>query len=678
MRLINVKHILVKELKDNLRDRRTLFTMFLPIILYPLILILALQVPLIQQMKLASRTFEVVVTGARGASDLVARIEAAKGFERVDSKDPHADLVYGRVQLVLHFSPDFQERLRQGEQAEYELKYDPANDLSLQARQNWDELLDIYQGELLAERLAKLGKSVEFVQPIKETLTSVAPPEKLGAFYFGKVLALFIVIMALVGAFYPAIDLSAGEKERGTLETLLASPASRGEIILGKYLTVLVISLVVAILNLASMGVTFVHLTKVIAPYGMGVEVSEAAARTINFSIEPASLFWMLLALVPLCGLFAALSLALASYARSTREGQYYLTPLVICVFPATLITTVPGIELTASLALVPVANVALMFKEMMLGIYRPLPIALTFLAMGGYVFFAIRWAVWAFEREEVLFREASHFRWQFWRARAMETNLPRVRHALLAFALVVLLVWFLGQPLLAANPILGYPLVLLGLVLLPPLRFAELLKVRMRECFRFRGPSCSGALVAVVTGLAAHVLAAALMRLVELPPMYEKALEPMLETMRRVGWLGTAVLLGLLPGISEEVMFRGFVLRGLEQSWGVRWAVVGSAILFGLYHLDPYRLPHTTLLGLVMGMMVVSRGSIFIGMITHVTYNLATLFLGAEVFFKMPAWLKSGDYYRLPVVLIAGVLFVMCLAWFIKLPHSRRFAEAT
>src|SRR5262249_52817909 len=128
-----------------------------------------------------------------------------------------------------------------------------------------------------------------------------------------KILPVILVMWSLAGALYPAVDLCAGEKERGTMETLIISPASREEIVWGKFLTIWVFSAATALLNLLSMGLTTWQFTL----------WSNLPGGTVNL----ASLAWSVLLLLPLSAFFSALSLAVGAYARSTKEGQYYLMP---------------------------------------------------------------------------------------------------------------------------------------------------------------------------------------------------------------------------------------------------------------------------------------------------------------------------------------------------------------
>ena len=153
-------------------------------------------------------------------------------------------------------------------------------------------------------------------------------------------------MMSLTGAFYPAIDLCAGEKERGTMETLLISPASRAEIVLGKFFTVLLASIMTAMLNLVSMGLTGWQLARNVGAMAASAAASGGGARRLEgmMTAHPSRRSsGSSLLLIPLAVFFSAICLSLAVLARSMKEGQYYMTPLYIVCIPLIFVTLMPG-----------------------------------------------------------------------------------------------------------------------------------------------------------------------------------------------------------------------------------------------------------------------------------------------------------------------------------------------
>ena len=255
----------------------------------------------------------------------------------------------------------------------------------------------ISRAEIGRQTLAAEHVPLSAARPFDIATDDVADALQRKAAMWSKILPFVLLIWALTGAFYPAIDLCAGEKERGTLETLLSSPAERLEIVWGKLLTVMLFSMFTAVLNLASMALTG----------------SLILSHLPDFGPPPAAaILWLLVALVPVSALFSALCLALAAFARSTKEGQYYLMPLVLATMPLTILPMAPGVELNLGNSLIPVTGVVLLLRAMLEGNYLaalpyvPLVVGVTLCCC----WLAIRWATNQFNTESVLFRESE--RW--------------------------------------------------------------------------------------------------------------------------------------------------------------------------------------------------------------------------------------------------------------------------
>jgi sodium transport system permease protein len=210
------------------------------------------------------------------------------------------------------------------------------------------------------------------------------------------VIPLLLVMWVLTGAIYPAIDMTAGEKERGTMETLLISPAERAEIVMGKFLAVTALGFGTGIWNVLLMVVA-VGVGQVIFPYQLlslgGLAVCVAAT-------------------LPLAMLFAACCLTLGVFARSTKEGNYYMVPMFFIVLPLAYWSMAPGIELDGRMSWVPITNALLLQQRMMSVRPDPFPwqhVPAVVVSLGGCIGLALWATVRQFQRESVLFREAEH-----------------------------------------------------------------------------------------------------------------------------------------------------------------------------------------------------------------------------------------------------------------------------
>jgi sodium transport system permease protein len=661
MRWSNIWNIFVHEVRDQIRDRRTLFMIFiLPILLYPILGIGMLQ--FLQAFEQKPRT--VVVIGAENlpaepplltpaqnsfvpslfdspqeATRLRVRVEPANGpHSRPEARE--FAVRSGEVDIIVTIPADLRTQLDRIETEPIPIVYDSTDEQSQTTYLRVREVLARWKERIVSERLKHDQKSESYTEPIKTAPVDVAPAGQQGINVWARLFPFLLVIMALTGAFYPSIDLCAGEKERGTMETLLISPASRAEIVLGKFLTVVLASMMTALLNIVSMGLTGWRLAHTV---GGVASASAGHTPTEGFMAPPtvSSAFWMVLLLIPLSVFFSAVCLSLAVLARSMKEGQYYMTPLYLVCLPLILLTMVPGIELNLFYSLVPVTGVALLLRALILGDYRVaahyfLPVLIPTVLYG---LVALRWAVDQFEREDVLFREAERFSLKNWARHLLrdKESTPTAGEAIFCFAIMLTLAWFTMQYLGlegAANPVRGLAASQLAFILLPPLLMALLLTSHPRRTLRLYWPEWKYLIVGGLLALTLHPLTNELRVVVEdlFPPSetVKKALQQMMQPLN----LGTAVvLLALLPAVCEEVAFRGYILSGLERRHRTRSAILLSALLFGFLHvlLSLFQqLFNATLLGIVLGLLAVRSNSIFPGILFHFVNNALALVMGA------------------------------------------------
>jgi sodium transport system permease protein len=436
-----------------------------------------------------------------------------------------------------------------------------------------------------------------------------------------KIFPFMLVMWALAGALYPAVDLCAGEKERGTMETLIISPASRVEIVLGKFLTIWVFSAGTSLLNLISMGVT---------AWQFG---SQFPGETLKAS----GLVWCVVLLVPLSAFFSAVCLSVGAYARSSKEGQYYLMPLFLVTMPLIFLTLAPGVELNPFYSLVPVTGVALLMQRLMGAVPAAADTWLYFAAVLAplvlYSALSLRWAIEQFKREEVLFREAERLDIGLWLRRLFRDReaLPSAGQAWFCFALIMALRWLalgLGGRL---APLVHLAVVLLAFVGTPAVLMALQLTTRPRQALALNRVGPGWLVTALMLG------SVVLIPLVQLTLFLFERLDRIREMVRehegmvRVfqelrlgegsGWLAVLSLV-VLPAVCEELAFRGFILTGLRRRYRP-WAAIGlSSFLFALYHMNVFQLLPTFLLGVVLALLTVRSGSVVPAMVLHLLHN--------------------------------------------------------
>jgi sodium transport system permease protein len=438
--------------------------------------------------------------------------------------------------------------------------------------------------------------------------------------------------MAVTGAFYPAIDLGAGEKERGTMETLLISPATRKEIVTGKFLTVMLFSISTALLNLASIGYTGKHMLS-----ARGGAMHNPAADVSFPGWQP--LFWVVLLAIPLAALFSALSLAFAMFARSTKEGQYYLTPLLMVTMGLMMFSLNPAVELTPFYSVLPVVGPSLLLKALILGSSPggSLPffaVAVT-LSSVCYSLLALWWAIEQFQREDVLFRDAERFDLRLWFRHLLRKKeaIPSFSEALFCFVMILMLQFasfnIMRDELLEAQSdtkaLQLQMIYLIATVGTPALMMAVMLTSNPLKTLKIRGCHVKWIALSIVLPFVLQPLSIELLTRLHwffppLPPGMDRIMKSMSSHDLPL-WL-PFLAFAVTPAICEELAFRGFILSGLQRTHRYRLAAVMSSIAFGIVHMIPQQVFNATLLGLVLAALALRSGSLLPGVIFHLIFN--------------------------------------------------------
>jgi sodium transport system permease protein len=398
----NVGIVYRKELVDSLRDRRTVISMIVvPLLLMPLLTIGmgALSLTLVDQAR--KETPRVMVLGGADSPGVVAELEQLKDLHIVPAKPDFAEEISNKeIRAAVEIPQGFEAKLAAGESStvriymyEGELKSGFGAD---RLQRFFRELRD----RTIREHLEARQLPISLVRPFDIEQKNVAPPEKVGGAILGGLVPYFVILLCLTGAMYPAMDLTAGEKERGTIETILCSPVSRTHLVLGKFLMVLTASIATAILTITSMAVSFGAGKKLL----LGVTQGEADAA-LQITITGKAMISIFFIVLPLAVFFSAALLALSLFAKSFKEAQSYISPLMIVAILPAVAAVLPGVELSPALALVPVLNTSLVSKEIITGTYQWDLIALIFLSSSVYAVAALAIAVKLFQREDVLFR---------------------------------------------------------------------------------------------------------------------------------------------------------------------------------------------------------------------------------------------------------------------------------
>ncbi|MCL4811549.1 MAG: ABC transporter permease subunit [Vicinamibacteraceae bacterium] len=660
MRGGHVTTIFLKELRETLRDRRTLLMMVgLPVIIYPLMLmgLSRLQESRAEEGERSPSVVAVWGGVPHGAADTEAgalldfkpwlgiTAEVRDGLERGTLAPPPLDVERGdekdatrdggrqggqereaenpvlaaarmlvtarRADAVLVVWPGADARLERGEALGISVYYDSVREESRRARRRLVDHLESWRDKAVAQRESARGLPDGFGRLLDLTARDVAPAARQAGYVLGNFLPFLLVSLSLFGGFYPAVDMTAGEKERGTMQTLLCAPVTSAEIVSGKFLAVWLISAVTATVNLVSLAFTVGR----VMPGGAG-------------QMEPLAFVLTALMLVPVTLTTAAVFLAVAVLAKDFKDGQNFLTPAYLLLVMPASVTMLPGIELNAWTAFVPIVNIALLTKSLLVGEAHGDLVFLTLVSSLAYASLAITFATRVFQREQVLLGGKEP-----WRAlvglepRPGQTPTPAMAFTLFAVALVSA---FYGSLWLVDRSVpVALATTQVAFFLLPAVALTAALRLSPSGTFLLARPRVLALAGAALVGATAWLAIGGIATRLFPPP------DSLVRALERVLMLGdeplplwtTWLFVALLPAVCEELLFRGFIMRGLRRL-GMWPAIVISALLFGLAHASIYRLLPTFALGIVLGYAAWRTGSIVTSMAVHALNNglVATL----------------------------------------------------
>lgn len=394
----NILTIFLKEMKDILRDRRTLILMIImPLVLFPLIINISSKFMMKLETTASTRVLKVGVilngNDTRLRDSVISRDDMK--LTEVKNEDDVTEMInVGGLDFGIVFDNNFDKNIADLEQGEIRLyfKSSAKNDIS---KRRINGILGDYKSTLLEERFKKLELNTGVINTISiNEKDIVSIKEKFGEKVGGFIPYLF-VIFCFVGAMYPAIDLGAGEKERGTIETLLVSPATRFQIVIGKFIVVTLSGIISAMLTFAGL----------FASVKLNSDIPSKILDLIMKVIDVNSIIFIFSLIIPISVFFAGVLLSFSFFANSFKEAQSIMTPLNFLVIIPAFIGTLPGMKLTTVTAFIPILNVSLASKEIISGTINNGLLAIVYISMfllaAASLFVCIKW----FSREEVIFR---------------------------------------------------------------------------------------------------------------------------------------------------------------------------------------------------------------------------------------------------------------------------------
>ena len=443
-----------KELREILRDRRTIITLIgMPLLIYPLLGVTFQKLLITQATNKAKTEYRVCFKDYATSTtfqqlfahgeEILRRHADPNGNSRQEPKGTPDDPVWVFVnandknstvdveKLVADRTADVGVSIhRENDDSSYdvELTYRSSSSYSLDARRNIEDHLRAVSDTMVSHALRQHDSSWKL--PIIVDRKSIAPSDSGSGsqFSIATLIPLILILMTVTGAVYPAIDLTAGERERGTLEALISAPVPRHELLFAKYLAVLTVAMLTAIANLTSMAIT---------AYSNGME--QLLFGTGGISIKMLALLLGLL--IVFAGFFAATILILTSFARSFKEAQAYLIPVMLISLAPGIFCLLPGIEMTAWMSVTPLVNIVILARDVVDGRAQAIWVVLALTTTVFYSVVALAIAAKIFGTDAVLY--GGEGSWEDL-LRRPATRQPAASMSQAMFALAVLIPAFL------------------------------------------------------------------------------------------------------------------------------------------------------------------------------------------------------------------------------------------
>ena len=390
--------IFKKELIDVLRDRRTLmFMVVIPILITPLLIIGSIKFQEYQNKKSEEKILKIAYINESEDSltkELLSDQKGVKIIEGVKIDSIESYIKSDSLQGGLYLGKGFLKKIKTNSSGDVKIYY-KSSDLMSKSKKRIQAALDIYKEKIIAERLKQLNVDGQILEPITITNIDMATAKETLGKAIGGFIPYVLVMFIFLGAMYPAIDLGAGEKERGSLETLLSSPATKFEITMGKLLVVSLTGIVSGLVSVLGISSSLFFIDKI------PVQIQETILELIN----PFMIFSIIILMIPIAIFFASMLLSISFYARSFKEAQSLMGPLNMVIIVPLFLSLGPGMEMDHATALMPLINVGLLTKEILAGSVELIYFIETLFSLLFCAAIGIWFSVFWFKKENTIFR---------------------------------------------------------------------------------------------------------------------------------------------------------------------------------------------------------------------------------------------------------------------------------
>lgn len=626
--------LMKKEILDVFRDKKTVIMMLVvPLILYPLIFIGAMQVVAFISSNMDEQNYRIAVEADDDGTFVHKLMEKSK--EHADAEEGEAAYtltvydVYSMDSVHDYMAELGEETIdayvvgkMQDGKMQYDVYYLSSVTNSAYAMNIVTDVFDEFREELTEEKIREAGLDVhEILEPVAYQTNDTSSNEQSLGSIMGSILPFMLIVSLLMGTMYPAIDTTAGERERGTLETILTLPVTNRQLIVSKFLTVASIGILSALLNIVSMGG--------IAFYVYQLMDLSSDAQAFDMGRFIPAILVCILAIFAFSLFISAVTMCVTSFAKSYKEANNYITPLMLVVMIVGYIGFIPNIELSQTMAMIPVANICLLIKNILVFKIDYTAIAVVLLSNVAYAVIAILFLSRIYDSEAILFGDAKGGIQIFEkRSNLKKGGVPAMSDVALVIAVTIVLILYVGSILQIKFGLAG----LFGtqmILLLVPLAVVLYTKKDIFLTYGFAKTGVRSYLGAAFMGVGLLVinllLSTGLMHL--FPSSTDNVTTAFGSMLSGSVWSALAVI-AVTPAVCEEMLFRGMIFHSMKAKYRITTAMIAVAVLFGLYHMSLVKFIPTGFLGLMLCYVVYKTGSIYPAMLIHFINNAISVFI--------------------------------------------------
>lgn len=653
----SIAAIFRNEVRMLLRDRRTIITsVLLPLLLLPILLLSVSVTEKKREQRLHSATYRYAVTGPNTSAfeTWLARAAALTNqsqhtFERVSVPDPAAAFARGDLEFLAETAPDPQPPTELQEPPltppssppKIQLAFRADREESAAGAHRMRERLESVRLQERDRLLEAAGFGIKPAEAARVDTVNVAPKSRVAGLTLGRLLPLLILLFMFTGGAVVATDLIAGEKERGTLETLLTSAARLPEIAAAKLLVIFAVGLTICAIQTLNLLV-YVGFSLIPVPAGFAAAVPPHVAGLLLF------LF------LPIAALVAGMLLLTSGYARTYKEAQFYFLPVFLLGLLPGLAPLLPGIPLRSAIVLVPMANLAVATKEVLVGTFDWPLIGLSWIITLAAAGWTVRATVRLLSQERLVTAAEID-------ATERQGGLALFeRHVLGCFALLwavlVLVNNYLGAADIRVQITVNLVVLFGGATALLLRRY----RLNPLQALALRAPKPMVWPAVILLAPCGMLTGTGLFRLADrflpVPPEMVRAFSEALLP-PDISLLQILFFLAILPGVIEELTFRGLLLHGLHRRLHPAALVVVVGLVFGVFHVALFRVLPTAWLGMVFALVTLLTGSVFPAMLAHLLNNALGLWAARN---EWPLGELDLPHYLAGAAGLAVALFVL------------------